>query len=82
MRVDDAEVHLTPKEFALLLTLMRNRGRVMTHRSLLVEVWGSAYGEDTATLRTHLANLRRKVERAGGPRLIRTEPGIGYRFAA
>ncbi|MEA2470923.1 MAG: two-component system, OmpR family, operon response regulator KdpE, partial [Thermoleophilaceae bacterium] len=82
VRVDGAEVHLTPKEFALLLTLMRNRGRVMTHRSLLVEVWGSAYGEDTATLRTHLANLRRKVERAGGPRHIRTEPGIGYRFAA
>jgi two-component system KDP operon response regulator KdpE len=82
VRRDGAEVHLTPKEFDLLRALMRNRGRVLTHRALLVEVWGGAYGDDTATLRTHLANLRRKVEPVDGPRLIRTEPGVGYRFAA
>ncbi len=75
-------IHLTPTEFGLLRTLIRNRGRLMTHRALLTEVWGPAYGEDTATLRTHVANLRRKVEPAVGERLIRTDPGVGYRFAA
>jgi len=76
------EIHLTPTEFGLLRTLIRNRGRLMTHRALLTEVWGSAYGEDTATLRTHVANLRRKIEPLEGERLIRTDPGVGYRFAA
>jgi len=75
------EIHLTPTEFELLRTLVRNRGRLMTHRALLTEVWGSAWSEDTATLRTHVANLRRKVEGGSGERLIRTDPGIGYRIA-
>jgi two-component system KDP operon response regulator KdpE len=76
------EVHLTPIEFDLLRTLMRNRGRLMTHRALLVEVWGSSYERDTQILRTHLANLRRKVEATPGePRYILTDPGVGYRFA-
>ncbi len=79
---DGEEIHLTPTEFGLLRTLIRNRGRLMTHRALLTEVWGTAYGEDTATLRTHVANLRRKVEPLDGERLIRTDPGVGYRFAA
>ncbi len=79
---DGEEVHLTPTEFGLLRTLLRNRGRLMTHRALLTEVWGPAYGEDTATLRTHVANLRRKIEPPEGERLIRTDPGVGYRFAA
>ncbi len=79
---DGEEIHLTPTEFGLLRTLVRNRGRLMTHRALLTEVWGPAYGEDTATLRTHVANLRRKIEPAEGERLIRTDPGVGYRFAA
>jgi two-component system KDP operon response regulator KdpE len=82
VRREGEEVHLTPIEFRLLRTLMRNHGRLLTHRALLTEVWGAAYGEDVATLRTHIANLRRKVDRAGaGPGLIRTEPGVGYRFA-
>jgi len=73
-----AEVHLTPIEFGLLRTLMRNRGRLLTHRALLVEVWGPAYAEDSATLRTHMSNLRRKLgDRA---RHLRTDPGVGYRF--
>jgi two-component system, OmpR family, KDP operon response regulator KdpE len=76
------EIHLTPTEFGLLRTLIRNRGRLLTHRALLTEVWGPAYGEDTATLRTHVANLRRKIEPSDGERLIRTDPGVGYRFAA
>ena len=76
MRVDGEEVHLTPIEFDLLRTLARNRGRLLTHRALLVEVWGPEYANDTAVLRTHIANLRRKI----GSRHIRTDPGVGYRF--
>jgi two-component system, OmpR family, KDP operon response regulator KdpE len=80
---DGAEVHLTPTEFELLAVLMRNRGRLLTHRALLTEVWGPAYGDDVLTLRTHIANLRRKLEPdADGPRYVRTELGVGYRFAA
>ena len=74
-------VHLTPTEFALLLTLMRNRGRLMTHGALLTEVWGLAYASDTQTLRVHVANLRRKIEPdSAAPRYITTDPGVGYRF--
>ena len=77
------EIHLTPKEFDLLRVLARNRGRLMTHRALLGEVWGHAYEEDTHTLRVHIANLRRKIEPdPAAPRYIRTDPGVGYRFAA
>jgi two-component system KDP operon response regulator KdpE len=77
VRVDGDEVHLTPIEFDLLRTLARHRGRLLTHRALLVEVWGPEYANDTAVLRTHIANLRRKV----GSQHIRTDPGVGYRFA-
>jgi two-component system, OmpR family, KDP operon response regulator KdpE len=79
--VAGAEVHLTPTEFDLLRQLVRNRGRLMTHRDLLVSVWGAGYADDPQVLRAHIANLRRKVEPAGGPRYIRTDPGVGYRFA-
>jgi two-component system KDP operon response regulator KdpE len=81
-RRDGTEVHLTPTEFDLLRTLMTNRGRLMTHAALLKEVWGPAYADDVATLRTHMANLRRKIELRDGPRMIHTEPGVGYRFAS
>lgn len=80
VRRDDQEIHLTPIEYDLLRVLARNRGRLMTHRALLTEVWGPAYGEDIRTLRTHIANLRHKIEPAGRPRFIRTDPGVGYRF--
>jgi two-component system KDP operon response regulator KdpE len=80
---DGKEVHLTPIEYTLLTALARQRGRLLTHRALLVEVWGPAYADDTQVLRTHIANLRRKIEPADGPpRYIRTDPGVGYRFAA
>jgi two-component system KDP operon response regulator KdpE len=79
-RVAGTVVHLTPIEFRLLTTLMRNRGRLLTHRAILTEVWGLAYADDVATLRTHLANLRRKLGPSAS--LVRTEPGVGYRFAA
>lgn len=79
---DGRDVHLTPIEFTLLAALMRHRGRLLTHRALLVEVWGPGYADDTQVLRTHIANVRRKIERPDdGPRLIVTEPGVGYRFA-
>jgi two-component system KDP operon response regulator KdpE len=77
VRRDGAEVHLTPIEFDLLRVLVRERGRLLTHRALLAEVWGPEYANDTAVLRTHIANLRRKV----GAQHIRTDPGVGYRFA-
>jgi two-component system KDP operon response regulator KdpE len=76
-------VHLTPTEFELLRTLVRNRGRLMTHSTLLREVWGLAYEDDTPLLRAHVANLRRKIEPdPSSPRYITTELGIGYRFGA
>ena len=83
MTVGGEEVHLTPIEFDLLRALMRNRGRLMTHRMLLREVWGPAYEDDTQVLRVHVANLRRKIEpEPGAPRHILTDPGIGYRLGA
>jgi two-component system, OmpR family, KDP operon response regulator KdpE len=82
VRRDGAEVHLTPIEFSLLKVLAANRGRLMTHRSLLVEVWGVEWGDDVPLLRTHVARLRAKLEPPGQTRYVRTEPGVGYRFAA
>jgi two-component system KDP operon response regulator KdpE len=78
------DIHLTPIEFDLLRVLVRNRGRLLTHRALLREVWGPGYIDDVATLRTNIARLRRKIEPEGepGPRYIRTDPGVGYRFDA
>ena len=82
VRRDGELVHLTPIEFDLLRVLTRNRGRLMTHRSLLVEVWGPGYAEDVQALRTHIARLRGKIEPEGPvPRYIVTDPGVGYRFA-
>jgi two-component system KDP operon response regulator KdpE len=82
VRRDGESVHLTPTEFELLRVLIRNRGRLMTHRALLVAVWGLEYADDFQVLRAHVANLRRKIEPPDGPRYIRTDPGVGYRFAA
>jgi two-component system KDP operon response regulator KdpE len=77
------DVHLTPIEFRLLTALMTRPGRLITHAALLTEVWGPAYADDVATLRTHLTNLRRKIESDDPARRhIRTDAGIGYRFAA
>ncbi len=86
VRRDGQPIHLTPIEFDLLRALVRNRGRLMTHRKLLAEVWGPEYVDDIQPLRTHIARLRAKIEPdgeagAGGPRYIVTDPGVGYRFA-
>jgi two-component system KDP operon response regulator KdpE len=76
-------VHLTPTEFELLRVLVGNRGRLMTHSTLLREVWGPACEDDTPLLRAHVANLRRKIETdPSNPRFVTTDLGIGYRFAA
>jgi two-component system, OmpR family, KDP operon response regulator KdpE len=76
-------VRLTPIEFDLLRVLARNRGRLMTHRALLKEVWGPEYVDDVQTLRTHIARLRAKIEPEGqAPRFVVTDPGVGYRFSA
>jgi two-component system, OmpR family, KDP operon response regulator KdpE len=81
--LDGEEVHLTPLEFALLRALALNRGLLMTHRKLLSEVWGPEYADATPLLRTHIANLRRKLQVGDErQRFIRTDAGIGYRFAA
>jgi two-component system KDP operon response regulator KdpE len=82
VRRDGEEIHLTRTEFELLRVLVRNRGRLMTHRALLTEVWGPEYADDVTVLRGQIANLRRKIEPPHGPRrhYIRTESGVGYRF--
>jgi two-component system KDP operon response regulator KdpE len=82
VRRDGEPVHLTPTEFDLLRVLAQNRGRLMTHRKLLAEVWGPEYVDDVQVLRVHLGNLRRKIEPEGGPRYIHTDAGVGYRFSA
>jgi two-component system KDP operon response regulator KdpE len=75
------EVRLTPTEWHLLDALVREPGRLITHRQLLQQVWGPAYETETNYLRVHLANLRRKLEpNPSRPRYLVTEPGIGYRF--
>jgi two-component system KDP operon response regulator KdpE len=79
---DGEPIHLTPTEFGLLRVLARDRGRLITHRSLLVEVWGVEYEDDLQVLRAHIANLRRKIEPPDGPKYVLTDPGVGYRFAA
>ena len=83
VRRDGEPVHLTPTEFELLRMLVRERGRLLTHRMLLSEVWGPSYEEDHQVLRVHIANLRRKLEPdTARPRYITTDPGVGYRFSA
>ena len=79
--VRGGEVHLTPIEFDLLRVLVKNRGKLVTHRQLLREVWGPAYQSETHYLRVHFAHLRAKVERdPSRPRHIVTDPGVGYRL--
>jgi two-component system, OmpR family, KDP operon response regulator KdpE len=77
-----SEVKLTPKEFELLSFLARHAGKVVTHRQILTAIWGPAHAADTQYLRVYIGQLRQKVETdPGDPRIIITEPGIGYRIA-
>jgi two-component system KDP operon response regulator KdpE len=78
---DGAPVHLTPTEWDLLRTLIRHAGRTLTHRQIFTAVWGNSYGDAQQYLRVHIRSLRRKIEHDPvRPRLILTEPGVGYRF--
>ena len=77
----DGDVGLTPTEWQLLEVLVRNRGRLVTQRQLLQEVWGPAYETESNYLRVYVAQLRRKLEpEPSRPRYLLTEPGMGYRF--
>jgi two-component system, OmpR family, KDP operon response regulator KdpE len=78
---DGSVVHLTPIEWELLRVLATNAGRTMTHGQLFARVWARQHGDAQQYLRVHVANLRRKLERDPiRPKLIITEPGVGYRF--
>jgi two-component system KDP operon response regulator KdpE len=79
--VRDKAIHLTPKEFDLLVYFIKHSGKVLTHRTLLAALWGGNYVEQNEYLRVFVGNLRKKIEPdAASPRYILTEPWIGYRF--
>ena len=79
--VDGRAVHLTPHEFGILRVLAQNPGKLMTHRAILREVWGPAYGGESNYLHVYVSQLRRKLEPdAAHPRYLLTEPGAGYRL--
>ncbi len=82
VQVRGADVHLTPREYQLLLVLAGQRGKVLTHRQLLREVWGPAHVESPHYLRIYMRALRTKIEDdPAQPRWLLTEIGVGYRFA-
>jgi two-component system, OmpR family, KDP operon response regulator KdpE len=77
----DQKVTLTPKEYKLLRYFMVNRGRMLTHRQILNEVWGASHVDNTQYLRVYVGQLREKLEYIpSNPAIIRTEPGVGYRM--
>jgi two-component system KDP operon response regulator KdpE len=81
VKVADREVHLTPKEFDLLLYLAKHRGKVVTHRKLLAEIWGPNSTEQPEYLRVFVGQLRKKIEiDPSSPKYLMTEPWVGYRF--
>jgi two-component system, OmpR family, KDP operon response regulator KdpE len=79
--VRDAEVHLTPKEFDLMVYFARNADRVLTHKALLRAIWGAAGANQPEYLRVLVAQLRKKIEAGGEPKYILSEPWVGYRFS-
>ena len=81
VRLDGEVVHLTKTELALLEQLATQPGKLLTHEHLLRQVWGRGYGSESNYLRVYVGQLRRKLgDDAANPRLIVTEPGIGYRW--
>lgn len=79
--VSDRDVQLTPTEYGLLRVLVTHAGKVLTHRHLLREVWGTGYEQEFHMLHVNISNLRRKIEpQPARPQFIITEPGIGYRL--
>jgi two-component system KDP operon response regulator KdpE len=83
VRLDARPVHVTRTEWALLEAFVTNPGKLLTHQWLLRTVWGQGYGEESHYLRVYVRSLRKKLgDEAGSPRLILTEPGVGYRWVA
>jgi two-component system, OmpR family, KDP operon response regulator KdpE len=81
VRSSSGEIRLTPTEWHIVEVLVRNRGKLVTQRQLLQEVWGTQYEKETNYLRVYLAQIRRKLEPdPARPRYFHTEPGMGYRF--
>jgi two-component system KDP operon response regulator KdpE len=81
--VDGQIVHLTPHEFRILRLLAQNEGKLLTHRTILRDVWGPAYGGESNYLHVYVSQLRRKLEPdPTRPRYLLTEPGAGYRLVA
>jgi two-component system KDP operon response regulator KdpE len=78
--IQGKRIHLTPKEFDLLVHLARNAGKVMTHRALLTSVWGGKSAHQPEYLRVFVGQLRKKLEAETGKQYIQTEPWVGYRF--
>jgi two-component system, OmpR family, KDP operon response regulator KdpE len=79
--VDDDQISLTPTEYEILRLLLQNAGKVLTHRQLLKQVWGTAYESEMHILRVNISNLRRKIEPdPSRPHYLLTEPGVGYRI--
>ena len=80
---DGAEIHLTPIEYRLLVVFAKNAGKVITHRHLLLEVWGPPHAAETHYVRVYVGELRKKIEDdPTRPKLLVTEPGVGYRLRA
>lgn len=78
----DEEIHLTPIEYKLMALMAQHAGKVLTHKFILNEIWGTFSGDDTQSLRVFMANIRRKIEKdPAQPRYILTEVGVGYRLA-
>jgi two-component system, OmpR family, KDP operon response regulator KdpE len=81
--IGDERIHLTKTEYQVLEALVSNPGKLLTHQWLLRRVWGPAYQQESQYLRVYVRSLRRKLgDRATAPRLILTEPGVGYRWIA
>jgi len=79
--VNEKEISLTPTEYDILRLLLQNAGKVLTHRQLLRQVWGTAYESEMHLLRVNISNLRRKIEPdPARPHYLVTEPGVGYRL--
>ncbi len=81
--VDESQIALTPTEYEILRLLLQNAGKVLTHRQLLTQVWGTPYEDEMHILRVNISNLRRKIESdPARPHYLLTEPGVGYRLRA
>jgi two-component system KDP operon response regulator KdpE len=79
--LDGEAIHLSPNEYGLLAVLVRHAGKVLTHGQLLHEVWGGSPAAQPTYLRVYMASLRKKLEPdPARPRLLLTEPGVGYRL--